>query len=141
MLKQLYRALQVGGLTEAGGSKFAIRMYLQSGALLTVAPPLVLYIFTQKERIALEEYAYKNGYSKEELGKAILKALKGIGLISHPSKIFKIKNPQLKIQNPIRGIGSGDVTGGAEYLTHVLGEVKTVGVPAAAPPVLWLGKP
>ena len=29
------------------------------------------------------------------IGKAILKALKGIGLISHPSKIFKIKNPQL----------------------------------------------
>ena len=39
------------------------------------------------------------------------------------------------------GIGGGDVTGGAEYLAHVLSEVKTVGVPAAAPPVLWLGKP
>ena len=39
------------------------------------------------------------------------------------------------------GIGGVDVTGGAEYLTHVLGEVKTVGVPAAAPPALWLGKP
>ena len=75
------------------------------------------------------------------IGKAILKALKGIGLISHPSKIFKIKNQQLKIQNPIRGIGGVDVTGGAEYLTHVLGEVKAVCVPAAAPPVLWLGKP
>ena len=58
------------------------------------------------------------------IGKAILKALKGIGLISHPSKIFKIKNQQLKIQNPIRGIDGVDVTGGAEYLAHVLGEVK-----------------
>ena len=58
------------------------------------------------------------------IGKAILKALKGIGLIFHPSKIFKIKNQQLKIQNPIRGIDGVDVTGGAEYLTHVLGEVK-----------------
>ncbi len=39
------------------------------------------------------------------------------------------------------GIGGVDVTGGAEYLAHVLGEVKAVCVPAAAPPVLWLGKP
>ena len=39
------------------------------------------------------------------------------------------------------GIGGIDVTGGAEYLAHVLGEVKAVGVPAVAPPVLWLGKP
>ena len=39
------------------------------------------------------------------------------------------------------GIGGVDVTGGAEYLAHVLGEVESVGVPAAAPPVLWLGKP
>ena len=54
----------------------------------------------------------------------------------HPSKIFKIENPQLKIQNPIRGVGGGDVTGGAEYLAHVLGEVKAVCVPAAAPPAL-----
>ena len=42
----------------------------------------------------------------------------------HPSKIFKIKNPQLKIQNLIRGIGGFDVTGGAEYFAYVLGEVK-----------------
>jgi hypothetical protein len=42
----------------------------------------------------------------------------------HPSEISKIKNQQLKIQNPIRGIGGVDVTGGTEYLAHVLGEVK-----------------
>ena len=29
------------------------------------------------------------------------------------------------------GIGGGDVTGGAEYLAHVLGEVKAVCVPCA----------
>ena len=29
------------------------------------------------------------------------------------------------------GIGGVDVTGGAEYLTHVLGEVKAVGIPCA----------
>ena len=29
------------------------------------------------------------------------------------------------------GIGGVDVTGGAEYFAHVLGEVKTVGVPGA----------
>ena len=46
----------------------------------------------------------------------------------HPSKIFKIKNPQLKIQNPIRGVGGVDVTGGAEDFAYVLGEVKAVGV-------------
>ena len=29
------------------------------------------------------------------------------------------------------GVGGVDVTGGAEYLAHVLGEVKAVGVPCA----------
>ena len=39
------------------------------------------------------------------------------------------------------GVRGSNVTGGSEYLAHVLGEVKAVCVPAAAPPVLWLGKP
>lgn len=47
MLSQLNTSLRMSG-TASIGSTHAIRMYLQAGALLTIAPPLILYIFTQK---------------------------------------------------------------------------------------------
>lgn len=48
MLKRLSTALYQGGYRDASGSVFSLRMYLQAGAMLTIAPPLILYIFTQK---------------------------------------------------------------------------------------------
>ena len=48
MLKNLSTNLQMGGYRDASGSVFSLRMYLQAGAMLTIAPPLILYIFTQK---------------------------------------------------------------------------------------------
>lgn len=48
MLKNLSTNLQMGGYRDASGSIFSLRMYLQAGAMLTIAPPLILYIFTQK---------------------------------------------------------------------------------------------
>ena len=47
MLSTLSNSLRLDGNINAG-SVYSIRMYLQAGALLTIAPPLILYIFTQK---------------------------------------------------------------------------------------------
>lgn len=48
MLKELQTALKNSGTATTSFSTHAIRMYLQAGCLLTIAPPLILYIFTQK---------------------------------------------------------------------------------------------
>lgn len=49
MLKNLFSAIKLSGVGVVNeASSHAVRMYLQSGALLTIAPPLILYIFTQK---------------------------------------------------------------------------------------------
>ncbi len=48
MLSGLQTALDEGGVISANTSSFAIRIYIQAGALLCVAPPLILYIFAQK---------------------------------------------------------------------------------------------
>ena len=48
MLNGLQAALKQG-LTIAGdASAMESRMFLQAGALLTILPPLVIYVFTQK---------------------------------------------------------------------------------------------
>ncbi len=48
MLSGLKDALSRGGVISTTTSNFAVRIYVQAGALLCVAPPLILYMFTQK---------------------------------------------------------------------------------------------
>ncbi len=48
MLSKLQTALKTNGIISGTTSSFAVRIYLQAGALLCVAPPLILYMFTQK---------------------------------------------------------------------------------------------
>lgn len=48
MLSGLTATLTQSGVISAGTNIYAIRIYVQAGALLCVAPPLILYIFTQK---------------------------------------------------------------------------------------------
>lgn len=46
-LRDLSESLKQGGLV-SGGSPLHIRTYLQAGAFMTVLPPLILYVFTQR---------------------------------------------------------------------------------------------
>lgn len=48
MLSGLQESLRQGGVIAADANSFAVRIYIQAGALLCVAPPLILYIFAQK---------------------------------------------------------------------------------------------
>ncbi len=48
MLGGLKAALQQGMQISKDASALESRMFLQAGALLTVLPPLVIYVFTQK---------------------------------------------------------------------------------------------
>ena len=48
MLQNLEGALKLGGTIGQSTSPYVARMYIQAGALLTILPPLVLYIFTQR---------------------------------------------------------------------------------------------
>ena len=48
MLSNLKQALTISGTVVRGATPFQSRMYLQAGALLSILPPLVLYLFTQK---------------------------------------------------------------------------------------------
>ena len=48
MLQNLESALQLGAIYDRNTTKYEVRMYLMGGTLLSVLPPLVLYIFTQK---------------------------------------------------------------------------------------------
>ena len=48
MLSNLKANITRGDATISSASENAMRIYIQSGALLCVAPPLVLYMFTQK---------------------------------------------------------------------------------------------
>ncbi len=50
MLSRLEAAMQLGenAILGADKTKFEIRMYMMSGALLSILPPLLLYVFTQK---------------------------------------------------------------------------------------------
>lgn len=48
MLSGLQTTLDQGGVISAATSSLAIRIYIQAGALLCTAPPLILYIFAQK---------------------------------------------------------------------------------------------
>lgn len=47
MLQNLKNALFMGGISN-GKTDYQLRMYLMSGTLLSILPPLVLYIFTQR---------------------------------------------------------------------------------------------
>lgn len=49
MLTRLATVLQESGILASGESVFSVRMYLQAGATLTVMPPLLVYIFAQKQ--------------------------------------------------------------------------------------------
>ena len=48
MLNNLSNALSIGGVMARGVTKYEVRMYLMGGTLLSILPPLVLYIFTQR---------------------------------------------------------------------------------------------
>ena len=48
MLSGLKSSLDMGGVISANTSSFLVRIYIQAGALLCIAPPLILYIFAQK---------------------------------------------------------------------------------------------
>ncbi|MBR6694426.1 MAG: carbohydrate ABC transporter permease [Clostridia bacterium] len=48
MLNGLQAALEQGSAIASDATAMESRMYLQAGALLTVLPPLVIYVFTQK---------------------------------------------------------------------------------------------
>lgn len=48
MLSGLESTLRNGFGVTGGVSSVQLRMYLQAGAMLTIAPPLILYIFAQK---------------------------------------------------------------------------------------------
>ncbi len=48
MLSSLESTLRLGFSVTAGISTAQLRMYLQAGAMLTIAPPLILYIFAQR---------------------------------------------------------------------------------------------
>lgn len=48
MLLNLNTALRQGGISGSGTTPFETRMYLMGGALLTILPPLLLYLFAQK---------------------------------------------------------------------------------------------
>ena len=49
MLTKLGSILRNDGILATGEGVFSIRMYLQAGAMLAVAPPLLVYIFAQKQ--------------------------------------------------------------------------------------------
>ncbi len=50
MLKNIETAMQMGtgAVLDRNTTKFEVRMYLMGGTLLSILPPLLLYIFTQK---------------------------------------------------------------------------------------------
>ena len=48
MLNNLSNALAIGGVQTRDVTKYEVRMYLMGGTLLSILPPLVLYIFTQR---------------------------------------------------------------------------------------------
>lgn len=48
MLSSLESSLRQGFSITGGVSSVQLRMYLQAGAMLTIAPPLILYVFVQK---------------------------------------------------------------------------------------------
>jgi len=49
MLSKLASILRTDGVLATGESVFSIRMYLQAGAMLTIAPPMLVYIFAQRQ--------------------------------------------------------------------------------------------
>jgi multiple sugar transport system permease protein len=48
MLNNLQTALQINGVIATGITPYQSRMYLQAGAFLSILPPMILYLFTQK---------------------------------------------------------------------------------------------
>ena len=49
MLSRLGNMLRSNGILPVDGDAFSIRMYLQAGATLCIAPPMLVYIFAQKQ--------------------------------------------------------------------------------------------
>lgn len=48
MLNNLKTALDIGGISSRNITQYEIRMYLMGGTLLSILPPLLLYLFTQR---------------------------------------------------------------------------------------------